>query len=185
MINDNTVVTVRNMTDQGITYIVPELNVRRRFSAFESKKVNAKELRQLWYLNGGARLLQDYLAVESQELAQEFGVSEDVFTHEYSWTQKDIDDALQNGSIELLEDVFDFAPLGICETIVSEAIRLKIPDRNKHNLIHDVTGRDISKMIQYKEELEKLNQDDNTTQRKTRRVGGNNSTRPTSGRRVS
>ena len=83
MIDDNTIVTVRNMTDQGITYIVPELNVRRRFSAFESKKVNAKELRQLWYLNGGARLLQDYLAVENQELAQEFGISEDVFTHEY------------------------------------------------------------------------------------------------------
>jgi hypothetical protein len=47
MINDNDLVSIRNMTDQNIVYIIPELGVRRRFSPFEKKEVSAKELRQL------------------------------------------------------------------------------------------------------------------------------------------
>lgn len=184
MVQDTDMITVRNLTDQErILYIIPELNVRRRFSAFESKQISAKELRQLWYLNGGARLLQDYLAVENEELAKEFGVSEDLFTHEYSWKKEDIDDVLLNGSIELLEDAFDFAPIGICETLVSRAIKLKLADRNKHRVIKEATGRDISKMIQYEETLENLSNDSKNTERRTRRVNEKDG-RQNSGRRV-
>lgn len=185
MINDNQIIVVRNMTDQNVIYIVPEMGVRRKFSPFESKKITAKELRQLWYLAGGARLLQNYLAVENQELAEEFGVSEDLFTHEYSWTKEDIDENLKNGSLELLEDAFDFAPTGICETLVTRAIQLKIPDRNKHLLIQRVTGRDISKMIEYKEKIDSLSEENlnQEARPRTRRVGGKDKNSST-GRRV-
>lgn len=48
MVQDTDMITVRNLTDQErILYIIPELNVRRRFSAFESKQISVKELRQL------------------------------------------------------------------------------------------------------------------------------------------
>lgn len=183
MVNDTDMINVRNMTDQIISYIIPETRVRRHFTAFESKMIEAKELRELWYIAGGSRLLQAYLCVENEELAAEFGVSKDSYNHEYSWTKKDIDDALLNQPIELLEDAFDFAPVGICETLVSEAIRLRIPDRNKHRLIEKITGRNISQMIEYEEKLDELKIDDSTTRTGTRRVGGNKQTVAT-GRRV-
>ena len=84
MINDDLIVRVRNLTDQTIAFTIPELRVRRVFRGFEHKDLTAGELRQLWYLPGGSKLLQDYLAVENQELAAEFGISKDLFIHEYS-----------------------------------------------------------------------------------------------------
>ena len=84
MVNDDLIIRVRNLTDQTVAYTIPELRIRRVFRGFEYKELTAAELRQLWYLPGGAKLLQDYLAVENKELAAEFGISEDLFTHEYS-----------------------------------------------------------------------------------------------------
>ena len=184
MVTNDEMINVRNMTDQIITYVIPELRIRRHFTAFESKLVTAQELRELWYIAGGSRILQAYLCVENEELAMEFGVSQDSFTHEYSWTKTDIDNALQNGSIDLLADAFDFAPVGICETLVSEAIRLRIPDRNKHKLIQEVTGRDISQMIEYEEELDNISTEDNIPRVGQRRVGNNKTIATSTGRRI-
>lgn len=184
MVNNNELILVRNMTDQIIVYNIPEFHIKRRFAAFESKNIAAKELRDLYFLAGGARILQCYLCVTNEELAAEFGVSKDMFTHEYSWTKKDIDDTLMNGSIDLLADAFDFAPVGICETLVSEAIRLRIPDRNKHRLIESVTGRDIAQMIEFDEKLDQLKQDNSSTQTGERRVGNNKDKIINTGRRV-
>jgi len=182
MINDDLIVRVRNLTDQTVAYTIPELRVRRVFRGFEHKELTAGELRQLWYLPGGSRLLQDYLAVENQELAAEFGISEDVFTHEYSWTLDDVKRVLLTGSIDELADALDFAPIGIVDTIISQAVILQIPDINKHRLIQQVTGHDVTKMIKYAEELNNL-VEDTPTERKTRRVGSNKEVKP-QGRRV-
>ena len=182
MIKDDLIVRVRNLTDQTIAFTIPELRVRRVFRGFEHKDLTTGELRQLWYLPGGSKLLQDYLAVENQELAAEFGISEDLFTHEYSWTLDDVKRVLLAGSIDELADALDFAPVGIVDTIVSQAVILQIPDINKHRLIQQETGHDITKMIKYAEELNKLTED-TPTERKTRRVGSNKEVKP-QGRRV-
>lgn len=81
--NEETV-KVRNLTDQEIHYIIPEKNVRRDFAPFESKEVEVSELRELYFKSGGRTILQEYLGVDDQELAAEFGISEDLFNHEYS-----------------------------------------------------------------------------------------------------
>ena len=182
MVNDDLIIRVRNLTDQTVAYTIPELRVRRVFRGFEYKELTAAELRQLWYLPGGAKLLQDYLAVENKELAAEFGISEDLFTHEYSWTLDDVKRVLLTGSIDELADALDFAPIGIVDTIVSQAVILQIPDINKHRLIQQETGHDVTKMIKYAEELNKL-VEDTPTERRIRRVGSNKEVKP-QGRRV-
>lgn len=186
MLQNDVVVRVRNLTDQTIAYVIPELKVRRVFRDFETKEITAHELRQLWYMPGGARLLQDFLAVENKELAEEFGVSEDSFLHEYSWTLEDIKRVLLKGSIDELADALDFAPLGIIDTLVSQAIALELADMNKDRLIQEKTGHNISKMIQYHEELEKINENKTILENSGRRVRrvDNNKKSENVGRRV-
>lgn len=67
---------------------------------------------------------------------------------------EDIDRVLETGSTDELADALDFAPLGIVETLVSRATKLKIPNMNKRKLIQEMTGKDVNKMIAYKELLE-------------------------------
>ena len=154
MVENTDIIKVRNFTDQRIAYLIPELNCRRDFSGFESKEVTAEELRALWFKSGGKNILKNYLGVDNQELAEEFEISEDEFTHEYSWTNKDIDRVLMSGSIDELADALDYAPLGIIETLVSRAVELRMPDMNKRKLIKEMTNKDVTKMIGYSEFLE-------------------------------
>ena len=154
MVNNDELIEVRNLTAQRIAYLIPERSVRRDFSAFETKEITAGELRELWFKSGGKILLQNYLGVNNKELAREFGITNDQFTHEYSWTKKDIDRVLLEGSADELADALDYAPLGITETLVNRAVELKISDMNKRKLIKEMTDKDVSKMINYVEELE-------------------------------
>ena len=154
MVENNDLIQVRNFTEQRICYLIPEKNVRRDFAPFESKDIEAGELRELFFKSGGRTILQDYLGVCNQELAEEFGVSEDLYTHEYSWTNDDIERVLLEGSEDELADALDFAPTGIVETLIVKAVELKIPDMNKRKLIQKMTDKDISKMISYAEVLE-------------------------------
>ena len=183
MVKDTDKVVVRNFTDQRVVYTIPEKNIRRDFSGFESKTLEAGELRELWFKSGGAKLLQDYLGVDNRELAKEFDITDDLFEHEYSWTQKDIDRVLTSGSEDELADALDYAPRGIVETLVDRAVALRIPDMNKRKLIKNMTDKDVSKKIGYIELIEaeeENNKDDNAPRR--RRVSNGN-TKPT-GRRA-
>lgn len=154
MLQDTDRVTVRNFTDQRVVYVIPEKNIRREFMGFESKVVEVGELRELWYKSGGAKLLQDYLGVDNKELAKEFDITDDLFNHEYSWTQEDIDRVLTSGSEDELADALDYAPRGIVETLVDRAVALRIPNMNKRKLIKEMTDKDISKKIAYSEMLD-------------------------------
>lgn len=185
MINDDTLVRVRNLTDQTVAFIIAETRTRRIFRGFESKELTAGELRQLWYMPGGSHLLQDYLCVENKDLAAEFGVSDDLFTHEYSWTLNDVKRVLLSGSMDELADALDFAPQGIVDTIISQAVILSIPDMNKQRMITKMTGHDVTKMIENKEKLQKAIGENDTTEapKRERRVGGNKEVKP-QGRRV-
>ena len=163
MLNDTEKVEVYNFTNQRVVYTIPEKNIRRDFSGFETKLLEVGELRELYFKTGGAKLLQDYLAVRNKELALEFGVTSDQFSHEYSWTEKDIDNMLLHGTEDELADALDYAPMGIVETIVNKAVELRIPDMNKRKLIKEMTGKDVSKKISYAEILDADVENMNTT----------------------
>ena len=172
MIRDDKLIPVQNLTASTVSYIIPETNNVRRFSGQQLRKdITAGELRSLYGTKGGRVLIEDYLGIKDRELAQEFNISTDVFDHEYSWTQKEVDEVLQTGSLDALKDALEFGPEGIKQLIIDRAIELRIPDNNKLAAIQEFTGRDVGNMIKLDVELE--NPKEETPSRGTRRVVSN------------
>ena len=161
-------VQVRNLSGQPVTMIYPDEHIRIPFGPTETKEVAYSDLRKI-YAQGGEVLLHDFLAILDKDIAQEFGVSEDLFTHEYSWTKEDVVDLLNaEDKMDELEDALDFAPEGIREMIINTAVELRIPDINKRRVISEATGRDIDAMIRNQEQLEMLV--DNDEEKKPKRT---------------
>ena len=176
-------VRVRSLVNHKVVFKDEDTHRRIVFNPYEIKVLPVDMLRRLNYSHGGAVLLRNYLSVEDDELAREFGVPEDMV--EYKWTREDVDKCLQSGSIDELLDALDFGPEGIKETIVSRAIELKINDVSKREAITNKTGRNIDSIINLKEQYDKAMETPEETNAETasrRRVNHNSNT--TSGRRV-
>ena len=109
MIRDDKLIPVQNLTASTVSYIIPETNNVRRFSGQQLRKdITAGELRSLYGTKGGRTLIEDYLGIRDKELATEFNISTDVFEHEYSWTQNEVDNVLTSGSLDALKDALEF-----------------------------------------------------------------------------
>ena len=173
-IKDDKLIPVQNLTASVVSYIVPETNNVRHFNGQQLRKdITAGELRALYATKGGRVLIEDYLGIKDRELANEFNISMDVFEHEYSWTQQEVDEVLMNGSIDALKDALEFGPEGIKQLIIDRAVELRIPDNNKIEAISEFTGRDIGNMIRLDKELE--NTVEEKPHSKGRRVTSNTS----------
>jgi hypothetical protein len=81
-VNDNTLVSVRNLVDHKVVYIVPEEHRRVVFEGFQERKIPAKELRALNYTIGGADLIHNYLCIKSDELREEFNIPSDLIEYD-------------------------------------------------------------------------------------------------------
>lgn len=77
ILNDDTLVLVRNMVDHKVVYVIPELNRRVVFEPFQEKKVPASELRALNYSNGGEVLIHNYLCILNDDMRAEFNIPSD------------------------------------------------------------------------------------------------------------
>ena len=173
-VTDNKLIPVQNLTASTVSYMVPETNNVRHFAGQQLRKdITAGELRALYATKGGRVLIEDYLGIKDRELAAEFNISTDVFEHEYSWTQKEVDDVLQNGSIDALKDALEFGPEGIKQLIIDRAVELHIPDNNKLAAIFEFTGRDVGNMIKLDMELDNTQEEEKPA--RGRRVTSNNS----------
>ena len=170
-------VQVKNLTGYPVVYNIPEDRIRRKFGGHETKNISYSELQKLYYQPGGEVLIKDFLQIQNKEIAKEFGVSEDLFEHEYSWSQKDVDQVLLNGSLDQLHDALDFAPEGIVDLIIERAVMLKIADINKRNLIEKCTGKNINRMIGITEQLDEELQTEQPEKPKQRRVESQNTAR--------
>lgn len=156
VVPDDELVTIHNMTNSSVAYHVDSLgNLRRELppKMGASIRVPAGELRQLNYELGGSVLLHDYICVENEALAREFGITLD--DKEYMWQMKDVKAALTTDDIAVLEDAMDFAPDGIKETLAQEAVNMEIPDSNRRRVISDATSYDIDTMIKNKQAIAK------------------------------
>ena len=168
-VTDNTLIEVQNITDHTVIYHSAD-GKRRSFPAQAIAKIPAEELRSLHYTKGGYYLLHNALSVKNRELATEFGISSDVFEHEYNWTEKNVETVLLYGSLDAVKDALDFAPAGIIDMMISKAVELRINDIAKRDAITKATGRDITKMIDNIMQSEKDNEPAAAEAPKTRRV---------------
>lgn len=146
MLNQNTPVSVTNISGAPVVYKIEELNLRREFSKGETKpNIPVKELRMLNYAPGGAELLNNYLSVGNDELIEELGIRAEP---EYRWTEATVKDVLLNGPLEVVQDAIEFAPTGIKEMMKDLAVSLEINDISKRDAIFKATGFNVSKAIE-------------------------------------
>ena len=77
IINDTTLIPVRNMVNHRVVYTIPEEHRRVVFEPFQERKITAGELRALNYTVGGSILLRNYLCVKSNDMRTEFNIPRD------------------------------------------------------------------------------------------------------------
>lgn len=176
---DDTLVEVRNLTDLPVTLYNPDKNLRITFAKNQTRKFKAGDIREWNFLKGIHVLFTEYLSVQNKELAEEIGVSDQVLEYEYQWTPEDVRNLLVGGTLEELEDVLNCAPLGIIETIVDQAVEIRLNDVAKRNLIKEHTGKDITKKLEIKDRT--TNAANTTTDTST---SGRKIEKTTSGRKI-
>lgn len=165
MLENNTLIKVRNRDNGIVGYVIPELNnLRREFAKGETKEISMDELRKLTWTSGGKALLQDYLIIENPEAVVELlGEVEP----EYNYTEKEIEDLLLNGSLDAFLDCLDYAPEGVIGIIKDLAVKLELNDVAKRKAILEKTGFNVDSAITINKESQEENAE---TETKTRRV---------------
>lgn len=184
-VKDEDLIRVENIADMQIGYVLASNGKTQRFMPHVSRMIPAGELRELSYQNGGLYLLQNYLRVCDKTLAEEFGVTDDSFSHEYAWNDQDIDRCLKSDDINVLLDALDFAPQGIVDSLRQRAIELEIPDTRKLKAIGDKTGIDMQAVIRNKHAYDGADDGSQETKNKRRRVDATKKTAAPRRRRAS
>jgi hypothetical protein len=156
MLEDSTIITVTNRNNGSTGYSIPEMNgLRRNFAPAETKKISMEELRKLSYQPGGEYLLKNYLIMFNEEAVAELvGAVEP----EYYYTDADIENLLIKGTLDQLDDCLTFAPVGVVEVVKNMAVKFKLNDMDKRELIFEKTGFNPDNAIKnnkYAEDAEK------------------------------
>lgn len=162
--NKNTKIKVTNRSGSSLSYTLPDMNnFRRRFSAGEAKEIPFEEVQKLTYLPGGAYMLQHYLVIDNIEARDEILGAVEL---EYDYTETDVRNLLENGSLDALLDCLDFAPLGVIELVKKLAVEMKIYDTRKRKAIFDKTGCNVESAIRINEETDENVQEEKASGRR-------------------
>lgn len=143
-INPDKIYNVKNRSAGTVSYRLPELGVRRVFAVGEVKRIKYSELEALAYIEGGRRLMLDYLQIEDPEATRDLGIPTET---EYWMSEEQIVDLLQHGSYEAFLDCLDFAPDGVVDLVKKYAISLPLNDMKKRQAIKDKTGFDVTQAL--------------------------------------
>lgn len=136
---------VINRSDGNVVYALPELNIRRVFTAGESKDVSEQELNALWQIDGGAELLKHELMVQDQEWVDKTMPNAPI---EYFWGPEEVKKCLLEDPLDLFEETLDYAPKGVVDLIKRLSWQIPITDLNKMKVIQDKTGFDVLAAIE-------------------------------------
>ncbi len=148
MIDKNTLIKVVNKDSGVVGYTIPELGIHRNFYTGESKEISFNELEKLTFVPGGATILKEFLEIKDEEaLNQLFGTKVEP---EYHYSEEDVKQLMQTGSLDQFLDCLDFAPQVIKEMIKTLAVELPLNDVQKREAIKDKLGFDVTKAIEIK-----------------------------------
>ena len=163
MISKDTILKVTNRNNGSTGYTVADLGIHRHFSPNESKEITMDELRKLSYVPGGRYIIENCLIIHNEEAVRE--ILTDV-EPEYFYTEAEIKQLLQHGSLDQLLDCLDYAPEGVISLVKNMAVDMKLNDVSKRDAIKDKTGFDVSKAIEIKIESEKTDEVVETSSRR-------------------
>lgn len=148
-IDNDVLVSVTNRNNSIVTYVVPELGVRRSFAKGETKKIKASELRSLSWVPGGKAMLKHCLILDNTDLVQELlGAVEP----EYYYNEAEVEELLLYGSDDQLRDALEFGYEGTRDLIKHKAVNMKLNDVRKRNIIFEMTGFNVSNAISVNEQ---------------------------------
>ena len=154
---------VKNRSAGIVGYTIPDLNVKRRFTAGEVKKISKEELEKLAYQPGGAYLLVNYLQVSAED-AKELELEPE---REYYLSDEEIKELMLNGSLDAFLDALDFAPAGVIDMFKDFAVSLPLKDMDKIAALKKKTGFDATKALTNQRATEETETVE-TTERKRR-----------------
>ena len=152
MISKDTILKVTNRNNGSTGYTVADLGIHRHFSPNETKELTMDELRKLSYVPGGRYIIENCLVIHNEEAVREILTNVEP---EYFYTETEIKQLLQHGSLDQLLDCLDYAPEGVISLVKNMAVDMKLNDISKRDAIKDKTGFDVSKAIEIKIESEK------------------------------
>ena len=136
---------VRNRSTSVVVYSVPDLNVKREFSAGEIKEIPQQELEILLQQPGGRVILTEYLQVNKEDI-KSLDIEEQ--EQEYFYNEEDVKRIMKFGTLDEFLDMLDFAPEGVMDMIKTYAIELPLSDLYKVNALRDKTGFDSAKALE-------------------------------------
>ena len=157
---------VTNRSSSLVFYSIPEKQIKRRFSAGETKKISHDELLSLTYQAGGPALIKDYLFIAEPEAAKAFTGK---IEPEYYLDEAGVKELILTGSLDEFLDCLDFAPEGVIGMIKNLAVALPMTDMQKAEALKKKTGFDAVKAIA-NDRLDKENSEQEITMAKERRV---------------
>ena len=163
MISKDTILKVTNRNNGSTGYTVADLGIHSHFSPNESKDITMDELRKLSYVPGGRYIIENCLIIHNEEAVRE--ILTDV-EPEYFYTEAEIIQLLQQGSLDQLLDCLDYAPEGVISLVKNMAVDMKLNDVSKRDAIKDKTGFDVSRAIEIKIESEKTDEVVETSSRR-------------------
>lgn len=138
-------VKVRNRNSGYTGYFIPDTGVRRNFTPEETKEIDIEELRQLQWVDGGDYLLKHCFLINDQDALSVLNMSD--VEPEYFYTEAEIKELLNNGTLAQLEDCLNFAPQGVIDLVKEIAVKTEIPDIRKRDMISEKTGLNINNAI--------------------------------------
>lgn len=141
----NTLVKVANRNSSRVGYNIEELAVRRYFNARETKEIPFEELERLLYIPGGERMIKDYLIIKDEEAIAALGLEVEP---EYFYTEEDVKNILEKGTLNEFLDCLDFAPDGVLDTIKEMAVNLPLNDMSKRQAILEKLDFNVTNAIE-------------------------------------
>lgn len=143
---DSKKIKVQNRDFGVVGYVIPDLNnLNRVYQPNEVKTITFEELFKLSQVPGGQYIIDNYLIIHDQEAIDELLGSVEP---EYFYTDEQVINIMQNGSLDEFEDCLNFAPKGVIDLIKQKAVELPLNDVAKRDLILKKTGFSVAAAIE-------------------------------------
>lgn len=158
--NDTDLINVKSISNGSVGYTLPDTGVKRTWNTGETKKIPFGELRSFSYVPGGIFALTNLLCIEDKDAID--AILNMNMEPEYFYTEEDIRKVLFEGSIDEFADFLDFAPEGALSIAKDLAVKGKLPDVRKREMLSKKTGLNINNAIMVNDIMDA--EDEDTTE---------------------
>lgn len=156
---ENRKVAVQSRNGGCLFYQIPDERIFRQFTNGETKQIDLDELKKLQFAEGGDYILRNCLIIKDEEALKELNMSVEP---EYFYTEKEILNILEKGTMDQFEDMLNFAPAGVIDIIQQLAVRIELPDTRKRKMLFEKTNFNVDAAIN----INHIVEEDNKTEEK-------------------